>query len=363
MCLPIWLALVGDRNDLTQLLKDMVSELNVGHAYITNPTPGKPSLGMGYLGADYDIAPMGVRIVKLLRGGDFDVATRSPLLAQGLGVKEGSYILSVSGTPITKDVDIQQLLIGTQGRTISLVVNDKPSMDGARTIWVKPLGGEGPLRYQDWVRGRAAYVEANAGKNFGYMHVPDMSGGGVMGFVKGQWKSKDKDAVVCDFRYNGGGFVSSMLLDNLLFKPWAYWKPRYGGYWTREDWGFRGYLAALCNTYNFSDGELVIETWKHLKLGPVIGKPTGGGEVGSGGGYPLVDGGLIYVPNYAGFSGGEWLVEGHGAIPDMDVDQDPAAVMAGKDPQLDKAIEVLKAKLAKEPLPKIVHPAFPKKNG
>jgi tricorn protease len=154
-----------------------------------------------------------------------------------------------------------------------------------------------------------------------------------------------------------------MLLHNLVMRPWAYWRPRDGGYWTREDWALTGHFAALCNEFAFSDGELVIETWKHLQLGPVIGKTTGGGEVGSGGGYTLIDGGALYIPNYAAFADGEWLVEGRGASPDIDVDEDPNAVLAGRDPQLDKAIEVLKANLAKNPIKPPAHPAFPKKNG
>ena len=357
------LPMVGDRSDLTTLLKQMVSELNAGHCYVNSPVPGKPSLPMGFLGADYDIATMGVRIAKLYRGDDYSLGLRSPLLEIGLNVKVGDYILAIGGTPITKDTDIQKLLIGTANRTIALTVNDKPSLDGSRIVRVKPLGSESVLRYQDWVAGRDAYVKKYGGPNFGYLHVPDMGAGGVLGFVKGQWQQHDADAVVCDFRYNGGGYVSSMLLDALNTKPWAYWRPRDGGYWTREDWAIKGHLAALCNEFNFSDGELVIETWKHLKLGPVIGKTTGGGEVGSGGGYTLIDGGSIFIPNYAAFTDGRWLVEGHGADPDIEVDQDPAAIMAGRDPQLDKAIELLKAKLAAEPIKKVVHPPFPKKNG
>jgi len=169
--------------------------------------------------------------------------------------------------------------------------------------------------------------------------------------------------MIYDFRYNGGGYVSSLLLENVAARPQAWFKPRDGDTWTREDWANLGYHIALCNEENFSDGELVIEDWKRMKLGPVVGKRTGGGEVGSGGGYSLIDHGLIYVPNYGAFADGKWIIEGAGAMPDIEVDQDPGAVIAGKDPQLDKAIEVLRSKIAKEPIKKPATPPFPIKAG
>lgn len=356
------LPLVADRTDLTRLLKDMVSELNSGHAYITNPAPfaGRPA-AMGFLGADFERAPQGVRIAKLLRGDDFSLGERSPLLEPGLNVKEGDYILAIAGQPVRADADIYSLLIGLQNQTVAVTVNDKPTLEGSRVVRVKLLGSEDTLRYQDWVRGRMEYVRKNGGPNLGYLHVPDMVEAGVIGFVKGQLPNTLKEGMVYDFRYNGGGFVSSLLLDNIRTKPLIWWQPRSGGTWTREDWANVGYSAALANEYNFSDGELVIESWKMMNLGPVVGKPTGGGEVGSGGGYRLIDGGAIYVPNYAGFVQGKWVIEGTGATPDVEVDQDPAAVMAGRDPQLDKAIALLKERIAKNPIRLPVHPAYPNK--
>jgi tricorn protease len=122
-----------------------------------------------------------------------------------------------------------------------------------------------------------------------------------------------------------------------------------------------GYGVAICNEWDFSDGELFSEDWKRHKIGPLIGTRTSGAEVGSGGGYALVDGGSIYIPNYGAFSPeGKWVIEGTGVEPDIIVEDDPAAVLAGRDPQLDKAIEVLKAEIAKNPVKKPQHPPFTK---
>ncbi len=358
------LALIGDRSDLTRLLADMISELNAGHCYVGGPSPfAQRNVPMGFLGADYEAVPgaAAVRIKKLYRGDPFSVSLRSPFLEPGIDVHEGDYIVAVAGQPVKPDQDIQSLLIGTVGQTIAVSVNSTPSLSGARIVRVSPLPSEAVLRYQDWVQQKIAYVHKYGGENFGYTHFSNMEADGVIGFTKGQIPNVDKQAMIYDDRFNGGGFVSSLLLENIAAKPIAWWKPRYGGTWTREDWANLGYKVALCNEFDFSDGELFVETWKRMNIGPVIGHTTGGGEVGSGGGFGLIDGGSIYIPNYGAFADGKWLVEGEGAKPDIEVDQDPTAVLAGRDPQLDRAIEYLKQKLAKAPIKKPEHPAFPNK--
>ena len=224
---------------------------------------------------------------------------------------------------------------------------------------MRPLSNESQLRYQDWVMGRTRYVEEHGGPNFGYAHIPDMGEGGLVGFVKGHYPDVYKTAMIYDDRYNGGGFTSSLILQDIAAYPTSWWKPRTGAPWTRESWANIGYKAALCNEYNFSDGELFVEAWKYMKLGPVVGTRTGGGEVGSGGGYTLIDHGSIYVPAYGDYREGDWLVEGKGASPTVSVEEDPNEVMQGRDPQLDRAIAILKDELAKKPITIPQHPPFP----
>ncbi len=358
------LELVGDRTDLVRLQKELVSELNCGHAYITNPTPGTPSQPSGFLGADFArVKESGaVRISRLLRGDEFSVSLRSPLLEPGINVKEGDYILAIAGQPLSADQDIQARLVGLGGQVTSVTVNSTPSMVGARTVYVRLLGGEEQLRYQDWVRSRIAYVQEHGSKDLGYLHVPDMSTNGMQEFTKGQIGNVYKKGMVYDTRFNGGGYISSLLLENINAKPQAWWKPRTGGAWSREGWANIGHAVAICNEYNFSDGELFIEVWKRMKLGPTVGKRTGGGEVGSGGGYRLLDGGQVFIPAYGAFADGKWIIEGVGATPDFEVDQDPVAVMSGRDPQLDKAIELLLDAIKKNPVSRPSNPPFPKKN-
>lgn len=359
------LKLVGDRGDLTRLLADMVSELNVGHAYIVNPTPGARRTPVGYLGADYDPVPGkdAVRIRKLLRGSDFEMGMRSPLLQPGLNVKPGDYIVSIGGQPVRSDQDIEALLIGTPGQVVAIGMNSEPTLTGARIIRVKPLSSESGLRYSDWVEGRREYVRTHGGANLGYLHIPSMGTDAYRQFAQGHYPNLFKDGIIYDTRDNGGGWISSVLLQSIAAKPTFFWHPRYGSLpWAREDWAPLGYRVAICNEGNFSDGELFIEAWKKMKVGPVVGKRTGGGEVGSGGGYTLIDGGSIYVPNYGAYSAeGKWMIEGVGATPDITVEQDPNLVLEGRDPQLDKAIEVLNEMVKKNPPRRPSAPPFPKK--
>lgn len=358
------LSLVGDRSDLTRLIKDMVSELSVGHAYVVDPTPGLRRTPMGYLGADFEPVEGSdaVRIKHILRGSTFDMGVRSPLLEPGLNVKEGDYIVSVAGQPVKRNQDMQALLIGTPGQVVAIGVNSQPTMAGSRIIRVKPLGSEGALRYSDWVEGRREYVRTHGGVNLGYLHIADMGGNGLTQFSEGHYPNIFKDGIIYDTRDNSGGYISSLLLRDIAAKATYFWHPRYGTPWARESWAPLGYKVAICNEGNFSDGELFIEAWKKMKVGPVVGKRTGGGEVGSGGGYRLIDGGAIFIPNYGAYSDdGQWIVEGKGASPEFDVDQDPNAVMAGRDPQLDKAIELLEAMIKKNPPHRPAAPPFPNK--
>jgi tricorn protease len=356
---------VADRSELNEVLGDMIAELNAGHAYVGggDAVGGGSQSPMGYLGADFepDSGGKAYRVTHLLRGDGFDFANRSPLIAPGVDVNEGDYILAVAGQPVHTDEDIQALLIGTSGRIISLTVNSKPETEGSREVLVRPMGDETKARYYDWVNSRREYVRTHGGESFAYIHIPDMSENGLTEFAKHYYANNQvKDGIIYDVRYNGGGYISAMLLLQMASRPYVWFKPRYGASWTRQSFSFPGYSVALANENSFSNAEEFADGFQRLKIGPVVGVPTGSGEVGSGGGWPLIDGGSIYIPNYGAWApDGSWVVEGHGALPDIRVDQDPALVMAGRDPQLDRAIQYLKDQIAKKPVERPVPPPFP----
>jgi tricorn protease len=357
---------VADRSDLTFIQGEMVAELNCGHAYIGGADAADlPQESMGFLGADFEPVPgnpPAYRVTKIYPGDGFDLKSRSPLLTPGVDMQSGDYILAVMGQPVRADQDIEALLAGTADRWTSLTVNKKPSLNGAREVRLKPLASERMARYYDWVESKREYVRTHGGDNLGYVHIPNMSAMGLQEFAKHYYPNLTKDGMIYDVRFNSGGYIDAMLLLQMATKPYSYFKPRYGASWTRLDWAFSGHSVAMCNEYSASDGEEFSDAFQRLKLGPVIGSETWGGEVGSGGGYPLADGGSIYVPNYGEWvPEGKWVIEGTGVKPDIAVDDDPAALMAGRDPQLDRAIAYLTDKLKSEPVIRPVPPPFPNK--
>jgi len=360
------LPLVGDRADLTRLVASMLSELNTGHCYVFGPSPfAQRGALVASLGADldFDVAAGAYRIKHIIRGGAWSPDQRSPLLEPGLNIHEGDYLLRIGRDTLQRDQDPAASLLGAAGHTITITVNSKPSADGARTIPIVPLGSDAALRLDDWIRGRAEYVDKASSGQIGYVYVPDMTPFGANEFAKGYYGNVDKPGIIIDVRGNGGGNISSNLLARINSKPTGSFVFRSGGTFRREGWAPLGKVVAVANEYSFSDGESFSEGFKRLKIGPLVGRRTGGGQVGSGGGYALMDGGAIYIPNYGFWYGNEWLIEGRGAVPDYDVQQDPAAVMAGKDPQLDKAIQLILDDLKEHPFSSPEHPPFPVKLG
>jgi tricorn protease len=188
-----------------------------------------------------------------------------------------------------------------------------------------------------------------------------MSNDGLVEFTKHYYTNLNKDGMIYDDRYNSGGYISSMLILQMARKPITWFKPRYGISWTRQSWAFAGYSVALINENSSSCGEEFPDIFRREKLGPVIGVRTWGGEVGSGGGYKLIDGGRLNIPNYANWVDSEWIIEGTGVEPDITVEQDPKAVLEGKDPQLDRAIAYLKEQIEAKPVHRPSLPPYPVK--
>ncbi len=360
------LPLVGSRADLTRVIEDMVSELNTGHCYVVGPSPfARRAPRTASLGVDleFDVAAKAYKIKHIIRGNEWTIDSRSPFADPGLGVHEGDYLMKISGVPLTIDQNPEALLLGTAGHTVDVTINSKPSTEGAKTLPIVPLARDSDLRLQDWIDSRRAYVEKASGGQLGYVYVPDMTTMGANEFARGYYPNVDKPGIIIDVRGNGGGNISGNLLSRISTHVSGFFAFRSGGTFRREMWAPLGRLAAVTDEWAFSDGEYFSEYFKREKLGPLVGHRTGGGEVGSGGGYELVDGGSIFIPNYGAWTGNEWVIEGRGAIPDYEVDQDPASIMAGRDPQLDKAIALLLEDLKKHPIQLPTHPPFPIKLG
>jgi tricorn protease len=358
---------VNHRNDLTYLMGELISELNIGHAYVGGgERPETPRVKLGLLGAELsrDPATKAYRIDRILPGENWNKHTRSPLTAVGVNAKAGDYILAINGTPVASVDNIYQLLVGQADKQVVLRLNSKPADDGARDVTVVPIGDESPLYYLGWVQHNVDYVNKQTNGDVGYIHIPDMGRPGLDEFTKQYFPQIRKHGLIVDVRGNGGGFVSPLVIERLRRALVMVEIARNGTPQTNPPQTFTGPMATLCNEFSASDGDIFPFRFKSLGLGKLIGKRTWGGVVGIRNPLPLVDGGVINRPEFAPYAkdGSGWVIEGHGVDPDIVVDNDPAKEFKGEDQQLDRAIAELKEELKTKryDLPPV--PAYPDKS-
>jgi tricorn protease len=347
---------VGDRSDLNYLLGQLVGELSNSHSYVSGgdlKLPKKPHVAL--LGARFELDKTAgrYRVKSIMPGENDEDRYRSPLTEVGINVHEGDYILAVNGQELTAHDNPYHLLQTAPGQPVELRVNSKPSDAGARTVLVKPLDDEKDLKYFDWVEHNRRYVEEKTGGKVGYVYVPDMGGDGIREFIKWFYPQLRKQGLIVDVRDNGGGNVSSMIIERLSRKLLGLNYDRNATEpGTYPPQVFNGPMAALINETSASDGDIFSYMFKQAKLGPTIGKRTWGGVVGISDYGPLLDGGQVEVPEFVAIAdlNGNYKVEGEGVSPDIEVENDVFSTIHGKDPQLDRAIsEVMKSIEANPP--------------
>lgn len=358
----VLLPYVKHRHDLTYVIGEMISELGVGHAYVTSgDAPAPERIKTGLLGAKFSKDKSGYfKIEKIYKGANWSENLRSPLTEYGLNVAPGMYILAVNNYPCNAMTDIQQALTGTVGETVELLVNEKPSEEGARRIYVKPIESEIKLAYYEWVQNNIKKVDEMSGGEIGYIHIPDMGTVGLDEFTKLFYTQLDKKALIIDDRMNGGGNVSPIIIEKLSRIVHRMSMSRNGGSPnTVPDATHYGPKVVLVDKYSMSDGDLFPYSFQQLKLGKIIGMRTWGGIVGISGSKPYLDGQDVRTPFFTSYSvDGEWIVENKGVSPDIEVDNNPFDEYKGIDRQLEKAVEVLKEELKNyKPLPGV--PADP----
>ena len=353
---------VNSGGDLYRVIGWMLSELAVGHSRYTAGERAieKKTVSGGLLGADYEIAGGRYRFKKIYGGLNFTSDLRSPLTAPGVDVKEGEYLLAVRGIELKTPLELYSLFENTAGKSIELTVGPTPDGKGSRTVTVEPLGNELALRNREWVEGNLRKVEKATDGKVGYVYVPDTAGPGLAYFKRYFYPQVDRDALIIDERFNGGGQIADYYIEALT-RPFAsYWAPRYGAEWRSPSAAVFGPKVMIADEGAGSGGDMLPYMFKKFKVGPVVGKRTWGGLVGISG-YPvLLDGGTVTAPSFAIWTPEEgFVVENEGVAPDYDVEMWPKDVIAGKDPQLEKAIELALEALKKQPKTEIKRPPYP----
>ncbi len=343
---------VGTRSELSDLLWEMQGELGTSHAYeFGGDYLPEPRYLQGYLGADYeyDAESDSYRIARLVKGDVWAKKTGSPLARPGSRVREGDRVVAVGGRPVSRDITPGELLVNTAGQEVHVTVADGRTGE-TRTLTVETLKSEFEARYRDWVNGNRRYVHEATNGSIGYLHIPDMGPLGFAEFHRGFLTEVDRDGLVVDVRYNGGGHVSQLILEKLARRRLGYDVQRWGEPLPYPYEALIGPLVAIANEAAGSDGDMFAYAFKLLGLGPLVGKRTWGGVVGISPQDRLVDGGITTQPEYSfWFEGVGYGLENHGAEPDIEVDFAPQDYVAGRDPQLDKAIEVLLHQMEQDP--------------
>jgi tricorn protease len=341
---------VAHRSDLNYVIAEMISELTVQHAYIEGgdfQIPPRPRVGLPGARFELDKQSGRYRISKIFEGENEEDIYRSPLREIGVNVNVGDYVMAIDGEELKGADDPYRLLRNKADNTVQLTVNSKPTMDGSRTVSYRPITDEGNLIYLDWVSRNRRQVEAATGGRVGYIHVPDMGAAGIREFIKWYYPQLNKEGLIVDVRANGGGNVSRMLIERLRRKVLALNYQRTDDEAsTYPDGVFLGPMVALLDGNSASDGDIFPAMFREAGLGPLIGKRSWGGVVGISNRGNLIDGGAVFVPGSAFASkDGQWIIEGHGVDPDIEVDNDPSSVIAGRDPQLERGIAEVMAKL------------------
>ena len=341
---------VAHRSDLNYIISEMIGELTIQHTYVEGGDillPPRPRVALPGARFDLDKEARRYKIGKIFEGQNEEEIYRSPLTEVGVDVKVGDYVLAINGEELKAEDDPYRLLRNRADNPVYLTVNSRPTLDGARTVSFRPVTDESKLIYLDWVVGNRRKVEQLSGGRVGYLHVPDMGADGIREFIKWYYPQLNKEALVIDDRANGGGNVSRMLIERLSRK-WLgvnYSRTSETGN-TYPDGVFIGPMVCLLDQNSASDGDIFPYMFREAGLGTLIGKRSWGGVVGISNRGPLIDGGGISVPESGLASkNGEWIIEGYGVDPDIEVEREPKALIEGHDQQLERAVSEVMGKL------------------
>ncbi len=331
---------VQRREDLTQLLTEMIGELQVGHNRTDGgDVPAEPPTRTGLLGADFALENNHYRIKTIYRGDRWNPFLKAPLAVPGLDVHEGDYLLAINGRALDGKENLYAFLEETVGKQVTLSVSSDAQGNGAHNVVVEPIASEVALRQWHWIEHNREYVEQKTAGKVAYVYLPDTAAGGFQYFNRLFFAQADKPALIIDERKNNGGQAANYIIE-ILGRPYlAGWKDRDALVFTTPGGVMRGPKIMLIDQDAGSGGDFLPWAFHHQKLGTLIGTRTWGGLIGIAANPPQIDGGQLSVPFFRFFTPeGEWHVENEGVAPDIEVTLDSAAVNRGEDPQLDAAI-------------------------
>ncbi len=356
---------IASRGDLNYLFAEMLGELSVGHLNVGGgDTPEVRRVETGLLGADFKIENGRYRITRIYSGENWNPQLRAPLTQPGVNVQEGDYLLAVNGRELRGSDNVYSFFEGTAGKQVVLRVGPDPSGAGSREVTVVPVASEAGLRNLAWIEDNRRKVDQATGGRVAYVYMPDTAFGGLSSFNRYFFAQVGKEAAIIDERFNAGGMLATDIIEYLNRRMLSLVATRDGLDEVQPQGAIFGPKVMIINEFAGSGGDAMPWYFRRAGVGPLIGKRTWGGLVGRAGAPELMDGGFVTAPSSAVYNpNGHWEVENIGIPPDIEVELDPEAVRQGRDPQLEKAIEVVMAELKRNPPPRPRRPAYPNYQG
>jgi tricorn protease len=356
---------VAHRADLNYILGELIGELSTSHTYVSGgDLPMVPHVGTGLLGVDWslDNASGLYKLARIYRARDWNSDVAAPLGEPGLDVRDGDFLLAVNGVPVRSPQNVYAAFVGTVGKQTVLKLGSSANDSKPRTVTVKPVASEASLRYTAWVHANWEQVQKATGGRVAYIHVPNTAIGGIQEFSKGYYPQVDKQGIIVDERFNGGGFIPDFFVERLMRHTWTYWSNRDYESFRTPGQSIDGPKCILANEYAGSGGDAFPFYFRQQGVGPIIGKRTWGGLVGISHDLPFMDGGAITMPDFGVYgTDGQWMIENHGVDPDIEVENTPESGVDGHDLQLEKAIEWSLTQLKEHPVVRVPHPAYKKR--
>ncbi len=349
------------RDDLNRVLMWMCSEIGVGHHRVGggDERQSPERVGGGLLGADFEIDQDRYKIKKVFGGLNWNGSLRAPLTEPGVRVKAGEYILAVNGEELNAKDNLFAHFESTSGKSVELTVGPNAEGSDSRTVSVVPISNESEIRNRDWVEGNLRKVTEATNGRVAYVYVPNTTGQGHTYFKRYFFPQSNREAIIVDERFNGGGQVADYYID-ILRRPYiSHWATRYGEDFATPTGAIHGPKVMLIDETAGSGGDLLPFMFDKLELGTLVGRRTWGGLVGVLGFPTLMDGGSVTAPNLAIWTEDGFVVENVGVPPHVEIEQYPADVIAGRDPQLEKAIEIVLKQLESNPPKNYKKPPYP----
>jgi len=332
---------VVDREDFYDVIRLMLGELNSSHLGIYGPKdPNAVVTGMLGLRFDESYKGKGLKVRSVLPDGPCD--------KEEARVRPGEILVAIDGVPIQEHTNIHEILNDKVGERVLLEIIGLPPKKEKRSIVVRPINYNEFLKkeYDRWVKEKRSWVDRESKGKIGYLHIQAMGMSSLERFEMELYSvAHGKEGLIIDVRNNPGGWTTDYLLAILSPKPHAITVPRGGGKGYPQDrrplYAWSKPIVVLCNQYSYSNAEIFSHAIKTLKRGKVIGVPTPGAVISTGG-IKLIDGSWFRIPFRGWYVEGSGLnMEGNGCVPDIIVEDQPGDVAKGIDRQLEKALEVI----------------------